>query len=96
MSFYSTKEWRKTRAAIRKRDGYRCTNCGADARKASRVDHIIPLKVRPDLALAPSNLRTLCVPCDNARHREKGRPTAERAEVREDGMPADPNSEFWR
>lgn len=65
--FYSSKEWRDIRAAIKKRDGNRCTRCGVDVSSsgAARVDHIQPLKLRWDLRLAPSNLRTLCVACDN-------------------------------
>ena len=35
----------------------------------ARVDHIQTLRKAPHLALHPHNLRTLCVRCDNARHR---------------------------
>ncbi|WP_182481397.1 HNH endonuclease [Nocardioides immobilis] len=37
--------------------------CG---RRSTQVDHIIPLKVRPDLGLVRANLRGICGTC-NAR-----------------------------
>jgi len=71
--FYRSKAWLGVRAQALKRDGYRCVICGADVRGKgqSRVDHIEPRRLRPDLALALSNLRTLCPTCDNQGHREK-------------------------
>lgn len=58
--------WRRIRAQVLARDpwctirGPRCTG------KATTVDHIIPLSIRPDLAHDPSNLRGACVPCNSA------------------------------
>lgn len=73
--FYLTPQWRAKRVQIMRRDGYRCVCCGADVRAkgAARVDHIIPLSQAWHLRLTDSNLRTLCVRCDNQRHAEKGR-----------------------
>jgi hypothetical protein len=36
----STRRWRKVRAAVLKRDGYRCRYCGAEA---TTVDHVRPV-----------------------------------------------------
>ncbi|MFD2234812.1 HNH endonuclease [Phaeospirillum tilakii] len=71
--FYRSRAWVALRAQALKRDGYRCVVCGSDVRAKgqSRVDHILPRRQRPDLALALSNLRTLCSICDNQSHREK-------------------------
>lgn len=54
----------------------------------SRVDHKIPRKARPDLALVMGNLRTLCAACDNKRHSEKGGKQIERPQIALDGLPA--------
>jgi len=86
--FYQTKKWHQARVRVLRRDGYRCTNCRAlvQGKKQARVDHIVPLKERPDLSLDLDNLRTLCTRCDAARHREKGggRPASP---VGDDGLP---------
>lgn len=68
--FYRSSAWWKVRQKVMQRDRFTCTNCGADVRGKGegRVDHILPRKDRPDLALDEGNLRTLCVACDNARH----------------------------
>jgi len=54
--------WRRLRASILKRDGYRCVECGAPA---TEVHHIV------DRALGgtdhPSNLESLCAPHHQAR-----------------------------
>ena len=87
--FYKSKEWLILRARCLKRDGYRCVFCGRDVRGKglSRVDHIKPRKLRPDLALVLDNLRTLCGPCDNKRHVEKGGRNPE--PVNAEGYPKD-------
>jgi 5-methylcytosine-specific restriction enzyme A len=87
--FYNTQAWRKMRGKILKRDGYRCVVCKADCRGKgkARVDHIRPLRQAPQLALEPSNLRTLCTGCDAARHAEKGRKGREALAIGPDGYP---------
>jgi len=96
---YDTGAWKAARRAALKRAGYRCCVCGASVahRGASRVDHIQPVRTRPDLALNPANLRVLCVLHDNQAHREKGRvgSTNTTREARfsgcdANGMPVDP------
>jgi 5-methylcytosine-specific restriction endonuclease McrA len=71
--FYASAAWRAIRVKALARDRYCCTHCGVSVKgfKKSRVDHIIPTKQRPELALTLSNLRTLCAVCDNRRHADK-------------------------
>ena len=68
--FYSSARWRRTRDAIRKRDGA-CVACGSVERLT--VDHIVPRTEAPALAFEPGNLRTLCASCHGKRdgHRSK-------------------------
>jgi len=72
--FYGSPAWKAARRSVLIKAGYRCSACGTPVagKGQARVDHIVPVKQRPDLALSPANLRVLCVPCDNARHAEKG------------------------
>jgi len=98
---YDTGAWKAARRAALKRAGYRCAVCGASVahRGASRVDHIQPVRTRPDLALNPANLRVLCVLHDNQAHREKGtRNTTREARFSgcdATGMPLDRNH-HWK
>jgi 5-methylcytosine-specific restriction protein A len=72
--FYSTTEWATLRRRALDRDHWRCVLCGANLHGfgRSRVDHVRPRSEAPELALVLANLRSLCPPCDNARHAEKG------------------------
>jgi len=87
--FYKSMDWKRIRLAVLVRDGWRCTSCGMEVRGKgqSRVDHRIPRKARPDLAMDKANLRTLCAACDNARHSEKG--GVDKPEINSSGVPAD-------
>jgi 5-methylcytosine-specific restriction endonuclease McrA len=71
---YWSPRWHNLRRKVLARDNYCCTSCGISVRGKglSRVDHIQPVKSRPDLAYDAANLRTLCASCDNMRHAEKG------------------------
>lgn len=65
--FYSSMAWRAARSRVRARDGARCVVCNAVDHL--RVDHVVPLAYvraigRPDLAVDPRNLRTLCESCN--------------------------------
>lgn len=96
--FYLSPEWRAVRLRVLRRDGHRCVVCRKDVSPpgAARVDHILPRRQRPDLALDESNLRTLCAYHDNQSHREKpsgGGNRDERFVIRgcdADGWPRDP------
>jgi 5-methylcytosine-specific restriction protein A len=92
--FYDSARWRALRLQALQRDKYKCVHCGVSVAgyKKSRVDHVIERKVRPDLALTLSNLRTLCGVCDNRRHADKlGNAPKVVVPTGEDGwpMPAD-------
>lgn len=72
--FYTSKKWERMRAAILKRDGYRCRICAryGRIRQATTVHHIKHLDEYPELALDPSNLISVCTKCHNKLHPEKG------------------------
>ncbi|MCB1716798.1 MAG: HNH endonuclease [Candidatus Competibacteraceae bacterium] len=57
-------EWRMLRAHILKLDngGHSTVYCGC-GQLATVVDHIVPIAERPDLRLAPTNLRPMCKRC---------------------------------
>lgn len=53
--------WKFLRLAALERDGWQCVQCGT--RKGLECDHIEPVRDRPDLAYALSNLQILCGSC---------------------------------
>ncbi len=53
--------WKALRLQALERDEWRCVQCGT--RKGLEVDHIEPVRDRPDLAYALSNLQCLCGRC---------------------------------
>jgi 5-methylcytosine-specific restriction protein A len=78
-AFYDSPEWRSLRAAHLELHPA-CEDCEASGRAtpATQVDHVLPLRSRPELALEPSNLRSLCKACHSSktlidRHRGVGR-----------------------
>lgn len=91
--FYKSKEWQAVRARVLRRDGYRCVVCQADLRPKgmSRVDHILSIRSRPELALVMTNLRSLCPSCDNSRHAGRGTGADDRPMLANDGLP-----DSWR
>lgn len=72
--FYKTAKWRRKRAAILRRDGYRCVECRKYGRAtaATQVHHIRELEESPELAFADANLESLCGACHNRKHPGKG------------------------
>lgn len=98
--FYTSMAWRKVRAAVLRRDDYRCVICRYDvsASGAARVDHIIR---RSDggADLDMDNLRTLCTVHDRQSHREKTSSSTSRIErfggCDANGLPLDPRH-HWR
>jgi 5-methylcytosine-specific restriction enzyme A len=60
--------WRKVRLAILRRDRWICQLCG---KRGNTVDHVVPLRERPDLRLSPANLRTTCRSCNLRLARER-------------------------
>lgn len=72
--FYHSGDWRRVREQVLKRDNKECQWCKAEGRVTTaktatlEIDHIKELQYYPELALEPSNLRTLCHDCHNIRH----------------------------
>lgn len=61
-------DWRRVRDQVL-RDEPLCRPCTEAGRvtPAVEVDHIFPIRQRPDLRLERSNLRPICRPCHQAR-----------------------------
>ncbi|WP_194922942.1 HNH endonuclease [Catenulispora pinisilvae] len=64
----STRAWRKLRASILDRDGWRCHWCGA---VATTVDHVVPRAAGGDDS--PGNLVASCSRCNCSRGARMGR-----------------------
>lgn len=64
--FYNSSAWKHQRAAVLKRDRYRCTEPGCN-RTAEEVHHIIELTEKnindAKISLGMDNLRSLCGDC---------------------------------
>lgn len=86
--FYSSRPWFKVRSKVLKASGYRCAMCGTGVAGAYAgvVDHIIPRRIRPDLALDMTNLQTLCRPCHD-RIKKKHESNPDQPTVGADGFP---------
>jgi 5-methylcytosine-specific restriction protein A len=67
---YNSTPWKKVRA-MKKRANPLCQDCLDEGKitPTQEIDHVIPLTVRPDLALVMENLRSLCVECHRAKTR---------------------------
>ena len=72
-AFYHTKEWKKKRLEILKRDHRACCKCRARGiyTQAVTVHHVKHLTDVPELALTDSNLMSLCLACHDREHPEK-------------------------
>ena len=80
--FFSTKAWLEVRYQALKRDGAKCSCCGATPAMGAtmNVDHIKPRHKHPELALSLSNLQVLCARCNEGkgwRDETDWRPTAQ-------------------
>jgi 5-methylcytosine-specific restriction endonuclease McrA len=66
--FYGSTAWVKLRSRVRarwRRDGSPpCPLCKKAITGVPIVDHIIPRRKRPDLALEGSNMQVVCHPCN--------------------------------
>jgi 5-methylcytosine-specific restriction enzyme A len=73
--FYKSKAWEKCRETIMERDNYLCQKCLKRKKitPADMVHHIKELKDYPELALNEDNLISLCNPCHNEEHPDKGK-----------------------
>ncbi|WP_338131626.1 HNH endonuclease signature motif containing protein [Amphibacillus jilinensis] len=72
--FYKSWMWQKKRDTVLERDGYLCQVClrADEPVPADTVHHIVHLKDNPSLALVDTNLISVCFPCHNDLHPEKG------------------------
>jgi 5-methylcytosine-specific restriction endonuclease McrA len=61
---YHSPQWKVIRERVLIRDKYTCVKCG---HMANTVDHIIPVKQRPMLALDMDNLQSMCESCHNSK-----------------------------
>ncbi len=70
-AFLDTFEWRKVRMEAILKYGKRCQCCGTVPLPSNdvkiNVDHVIPRKVDPSLALELSNLQVLCNVCNHGK-----------------------------
>lgn len=75
--------WKALRMQALERDGWQCVQCGE--RRRLEVDHIQPVRTRPDLSYSLANLQCLCGRCHAAKTRT------------EVGLaPLPPNRAAWR
>lgn len=66
---YRDRRWPALRLAAKRRDGWQCVQCGARGRL--EVDHILPVRDRPDLAFDLDNLQPLCASCHGKKTRRE-------------------------
>ena len=59
--------WKALRMQALDRDGWQCVQCGE--RRRLEVDHIEPVRDRPDLAYSLANLQCLCGRCHSRKTR---------------------------
>lgn len=62
--FYRSPEWVRKRTYIFETKGKRCWVCDVPA---EQVDHLLPLKEFPELALEDANLAPICKLCNKAK-----------------------------
>ena len=62
-----SRRWKAVRLLVLRRDEFRCVECGA--RDRLEVDHIEPVRDRPDLAFEIDNLQALCASCHSRKTR---------------------------
>jgi hypothetical protein len=67
--FLQSKSWKRLRLVALKTHGMRCQICGASPSTGAvlNVDHILPRKLYPALALSLDNLQVLCSDCNEGK-----------------------------
>lgn len=63
-----TRRWQVLRQIILERDGWACVDCGTRHGRLE-VDHVLPVRTRPDLAFDPRNLAVRCPACHTKKTR---------------------------
>lgn len=68
--FYKSKQWKRKREIILRRDEYQCQECRRYGKvtPATTVHHIFPLEIYPELKLVNDNLISLCNKCHESMH----------------------------
>ncbi|WP_417709774.1 HNH endonuclease [Roseibium aggregatum] len=64
---YRDPRWSVLRLQAKRRDGWKCVQCGARGRL--EVDHIKPVRSHPELAFDLTNLQSLCGRCHGSKTR---------------------------
>jgi 5-methylcytosine-specific restriction endonuclease McrA len=79
-AFYKSKAWQECRAYILERDNHLCQECLQHKRitPADMVHHIVELKDNKCKALDADNLISLCNPCHNKEHPDRGSKKAQK------------------
>jgi len=92
--FFQDPEWYKLRRRALIRDGFKCCWCrkSLHGKGNAHVDHKIPRRIAPRLALELSNLQSLCPHCHNS-IKQKDELNPDRG-CNESGLPNDPDS-IW-
>ncbi|RVD62274.1 HNH endonuclease signature motif containing protein [Mesorhizobium sp. M7A.F.Ca.ET.027.03.2.1] len=77
-SVYRSAQWQALRLEAKRRDGFKCTGCGASGRL--EVHHKISVRQAPELAFDLGNVTCLCPTCHTkATNAERGiKPNPER------------------
>lgn len=66
--FLRSLEWKRLRVDAIEKYGNKCMMCGnSPPDVVINVDHILPRKLRPDLAMTLSNLQILCADCNQGK-----------------------------
>lgn len=90
------REWERVRSRQLHREPL-CRYCAEQGivEPATEVDHVIPVRVRPDLRLDESNLQSLCETCHRAVKQSEER-TGHRRGCTVEGIPLDPKHHWNR
>lgn len=59
----NTKAYRRQRLKVLARDGHVCMYCGTSEQLT--VDHVLPIKYHPELAMDMENMVIACKPCNS-------------------------------
>lgn len=67
--FYLSREWRRVRDSVFKRDFGLCVRCGAPGEIVHHKTHLTPHNINdPFISPDPKNLETLCHECHSIEH----------------------------
>ena len=59
----NTKKYRELRTKVLNRDGHVCMYCGSSEQLT--IDHVLPVKKHPDMAMDVENMVIACKPCNS-------------------------------